>query len=400
VGADPRNDLVLDDPAVSARHFELVATEEGYLLTDLESTNGTYVDGRRVRSVYLDDRALIGVGETIMLFSVAPEELEIPLSRKTSFGGLLGHSPSMRAAFAVLERAARSEATLLILGESGTGKELAARAVHEQSSRREGPYEVLDCGSVSESLLASQLFGHARGAFTGASEARPGLFEAAHSGTLVLDEVGEMPLDLQPKLLRALETRAVARLGETQSRQVDVRFVACTNRNLEEEVRAGRFRQDLFFRLSVLTVRLPPLRERKEEIPRLVRHFVSRIAQDSAQDVPEGVLALLGHHDWPGNVRELRNFAERYVALPEVDPVLLLPSVTVGAKGGAGLALPELTGLDFHEAKRLLTDRFEKAYLERMLDLHGDNLSALAREANLSRPTCYRLLQKHGLRSE
>jgi DNA-binding NtrC family response regulator len=399
VGTDPGCDLVVGDPAVSARHFSLAPTEHGILLTDLGSTNGTFVDGYRAGRITLNDGSTISAGESRFEVVAGDGEVTLPMSKATNFGGLLGHSPAMRALFAVLEAAAKTDATVLILGESGTGKELAARALHERSARRDAPYVVFDAGAASATLVESQLFGHARGAFTGATDAHEGVFEAAEGGTLVLDEIGELPLALQPKLLRALEARTVTRLGETAERPVNVRIVACTNRNLDEEVRAGRFRADLFFRMSVVTVRIPPLRERKEEIPRLVRHFVAKLAGDAAPDVPASVLRMLEGHDWPGNVRELRNFVERMLALPGVAPSVALGAASPATPGAAPGLSPDLA-LGFHEAKRRATDEFEHAYLRRLVEVHGDNLSEAARVAGLSRQSCYRLLYKHGLRSE
>ncbi|MGE3632319.1 MAG: sigma 54-interacting transcriptional regulator, partial [Sandaracinaceae bacterium] len=269
VGSGPRMDVRLEDPAVSAHHFELSVDDQGWRLRDVESTNGTYVLGLRCRDVRLADGVEIRAGETRLRFALGDDDVAVPLSRRTNFGGLIGHSAAMRSAFAVLERAAKSDATVLITGESGTGKELAARAVHDASPRSGGPYVVFDCGAAAPSLLESQLFGHVKGAFTGAVESRAGVFEEADGGTLVLDELGELPLELQPKLLRALEHRTVTRIGDHEPIRVDVRFVACTNRSLTDEVQRGAFREDLFFRVSVLTVRLPALRERPEEIGRL-----------------------------------------------------------------------------------------------------------------------------------
>jgi DNA-binding NtrC family response regulator len=248
---------------------------------------------------------------------------------------------------------------------------------------------VCDCGAVAPALAESHLFGHARGAFTGANEARTGVFEEANGGTLVLDEIGELPLDLQPKLLRVVESRAVVRVGESTPRPVDFRLVASTNRNLEQEVRAGRFRQDLFFRLSVITAKLPPLRDRREDIPLLVRKFLGARAA-----LPHHVMGLLASHSWPGNVRELRNVVERFVVLPDQDPAELL--------GAPDLATPgaESTELSFHEAKQRYIDRFERDYLTQLLAKHGGNISEVARVATLSRQTCYRLMHKHGIRTD
>ncbi|MCS6797055.1 MAG: sigma 54-interacting transcriptional regulator [Myxococcota bacterium] len=397
VGADACCDLVLSDPAVSSRHVQLVVDEQGLCVRDLGSTNGTYVEELRVGVVHLRQPASIRVGQSVLRVEQTGEERTLALSRATNFGGLLGHSPAMRAVFAMLEAAARSDATVLLLGESGTGKELAARALHERSARREGPFVVFDAGAASPTLVESQLFGHARGAFTGATEARAGCFEAAHGGTLVLDEIGELPIELQPKLLRVLEQRCVVRLGEVAERPVDVRVVASTNRNLEEEVRAGRFRQDLYFRLAVVTVRLPPLRERREEIARLARHFAVRAAGERAPELPPDVLRVLEAHDWPGNVRELRNFVERWLVLPEVATAELRAGDRQPRSGVADAgAMPDVS-LPYHEAKERWIERFERAYLERLLHAHGGNITEAARVAGLSRQTCYRLMHKHGL---
>ena len=400
IGSGDDNDLVLVDAAVSARHFTIVATDQGFILEDRGSTNGTWVDGYRVRSIFLPETATIRVGDSVLHFAASEEERAVEISRRTNFGSLLGHSPEMQAAFAVLEQAAKSDATVLVVGESGTGKELAARGLHELSTRADGAYVVFDCGATTTTLLESQLFGHAKGSFTGATEARQGVFEAADGGTLVLDELGELPLELQPKLLRALETRQITRLGENKPRTVSVRFVACTNRNLEEEVRAGRFRKDLFFRLSVINVRLPPLRERREEIPRLLRHFLGQMGGNVA-DVPASLRAMLENHDWPGNVRELRNFAERYLALPGARLEDLLPGASTEDHRALEIPRPGAPQpMPFHEAKRRRLEAFEMAYLEELFRAHGGNISAAARAAGLSRQSCYRLMHKYGLAEE
>jgi DNA-binding NtrC family response regulator len=406
IGSGSSCDLVLEDASVSSTHCELRPTELGVRLRDLGSTNGSFVDGRRVVDVYLGDAALLAVGESTIRFTIEPGEEVVDLSRATNFGGLLGHSPGMRAAFALLEGAAKTDATVLILGETGTGKEVAARALHDRSARAGGPFVILDCGATSPALLEAQLFGHARGAFTGAAEAREGLFEAADGGTLVLDEIGELPLDLQPKLLRALEARTICRLGETRPRSFDARFVASTHRNLAAEVKAGRFRQDLFYRLSVVTVHLPPLVERKEEVPRLLASFLARLSKGSPPDIPPPLLAVLASHDWPGNVRELRNFAERFLALPGLPAHALLGPTRPASAAPAAATAPTAPAASlevdlsqpFHDAKRDQNERFERAYFEALLARYGDNISEAARVAGLSRQTCYRLMQKYGLR--
>jgi len=396
VGSAESADIVLVAPTVSRRHVELRIVEAGCLVRDLGSKNGTFVDGLRVVEAIATKGFALRVGEETLVVELDTDEAEVPLSRATSFGGLLGHGPAMRAIFAMLERVAKTEATVLVTGESGTGKELAARAIHDRSPRKEGPYVVFDCAAVSPTLIESQLFGHARGAFTGATESRAGCFELADGGTLVLDEIGELPLELQPKLLRALEDRTIQRIGEPKRRTVSVRFVACTNRNLAEEVRAGRFREDLYFRLSVISIRMPPLRERRDEIPRLVSHFRTRIGGDDAPELPREVLALLERHDFPGNVRELRNIVERCLTLPGSAANDLLhagiSSRPAAPESDARWSLP------FHDAKGRLTDDFERAYLERLIARHNGNISEAARASGLSRQTCYRLMHKHGFR--
>lgn len=401
VGTDPTNDIVLTDETISKHHFELSFSEDGPILRDLGSTNGTVVDGSRVGLIYLKKNSYIQAGQTTLRFVISDEDVEIELSRRTNFGRLLGHSPPMQAAFATLEKAAKTDSTVLILGESGTGKELAAQGLHEHSARKTGEFLIFDCGAASPSLIESQLFGHARGAFTGATDAKAGVVEAAQGGTLVLDEIGELPIELQPKLLRVLENRTIRRLGETRDRSIDVRFVACTNRNLNQEVEAGRFRQDLLYRLSVISVRLPPLRERPEEIPRLIRHFVNLLGGDSGAELPEPLLKLLLDHRWPGNVRELKNFVERYLAFPSSAPEQLLGISATADESGDSENRPSIVAdLPFHEAKQHWNDHFEKHYLMLLLERHKGNISAVAREAELSRQTCYRLMLKHELRSD
>jgi len=401
VGSDPHCDLTLQDPSVSGRHFVIEPGEQGFLLRDLGSTNGTLVDGYRVQGVYLPRAAQIDAGQTRLRFTTSREEVEVPLSRRTRFGDLLGHSSAMRLVFAILERVADTNCTVLVEGESGTGKELAARALHQGSSRRGEPFVAVDCGALPDNLIESELFGHARGAFTGASSARAGLFEEAQGGTLFLDEIGELPLELQPKLLRALETRSVRRLGESQPRPVDVRLVAATNRNLAQEVAAKRFREDLFFRLGVVRVRMPSLRERREEIPRLVSHFMAQLGRDPSEGLPDpSVMGLLAEYPWPGNVRELRNVVERLVLLPGMQPDFYLDGQSATAGDGAP-ARADLIDLErgFHEGKREITERFEREYLARQLRRCKGNVSELARVSGLSRQSCHRLLARYGLGS-
>jgi len=402
VGTDRGCELMLQDPSVSGEHFVIEPLEEGFLLRDVGSTNGTLVDGYRVQGIYLPRGVQIDAGQSRLRFSSSKDELEIPLSRRTRFGELLGHSNPMRQMFAILERVADTDSTVLLEGESGTGKELAARALHGASSRSGELFVAVDCGALPENLIESELFGHAKGAFTGASAAKAGLFEEANGGTLFLDEVGELPLDLQPKLLRALETRAVRRLGESQPRPLDVRIVAATNRKLACEVAEKRFREDLYFRLSVIRVRMPALRERRDEIPRLVAHFKTALGNDPSDDVPDTqVMAMLKEYPWPGNVRELKNVVERLVLLPGMRPDFYLDGSSSSDKNGTEAEGPGALDLEqsFHEGKRHWTERYEREYLARQLSRCKGNISELARVSGLSRQSCHRLLTRHGLAS-
>jgi DNA-binding NtrC family response regulator len=268
VGSAPGADLVLTDRTVSRVHFEIGVSAEGFLLRDLGSTNGTYLEGYRVREVFLRDGARLGVGQTLIEFGLDEREREVELSAQHTFGPLAGADPSMRRLFATLTRIAPTDATVLIEGETGTGKELVAQAIHQHSRRRDGPFVVVDASSLPATLIESELFGHEKGAFTGATLAKAGAFEEADGGTVFLDELGELPLELQPKLLRVLEAREVRRIGSAHApRRVDVRVIAATNRDLRRLINQGLFRADLYYRLAVVSVLLPPLRERPGDIP-------------------------------------------------------------------------------------------------------------------------------------
>ncbi len=318
IGTLPDNSLVLSDPTVSRRHASVEETAGGYLLRDLGSTNGTFLDGVRIREAYVQASSLIGLGQTQLTFSPLEERIENLRSSSDRFGDLIGASASMREVFGVLERVAPVDITVLVQGETGTGKELAARAIHNHSRRAAGPFVVFDCSAVAPSLIESELFGHEKGAFTDAVKSRQGAFELADSGTLFLDEIGELAASLQPKLLRALDQREVRRVGAEQSLKVNVRVVAATNRDLEKEVKAGRFREDLFYRLSAVQVLLPSLRRHKEDIQLIAGQLLAVISREAGKNLtdfsPE-VLAALTAYSWPGNVRELKNVLERAAAL-------------------------------------------------------------------------------------
>jgi DNA-binding NtrC family response regulator len=330
------------------------------------------------------------------------------------FGTLSTRSPRMREVFALLDRIAKSDASVLLEGETGVGKDVLARTLHAESNRAHGPFLVLDCGSVSRELIASELFGHKKGAFTGAITDRAGLFEAARGGTVFLDELGELASDLQPSLLRVLENRQVTRLGDTEARDVDVRVIAATNRSLRDEVRAGRFREDLFFRLAVVSVLIPPLRDRPEDIPALADLFLS--TQGRGGELSASDRRKLIADPWPGNVRELKNVIERSallsgdrlrVQMPVREGATATASTDrrrsaararVDASGEEGaIAIGDLVALPFKEAKAEALARFEHRYLEARLREHGGNVSRLANEVGLARAYVHRLLTRHGI---
>ena len=320
------------------------------------------------------------------------------------FGRMVGQSPPMHALFGLLRRASASDATVLIDGETGTGKEVSALAVHENSARAKGPFIVVDCGAIPAQLLESELFGYERGAFTGAVSARTGAFEAADSGTIFLDEIGELSLDLQPKILRALEGRKIKRVGSNTYFPIDVRVIAATNRNLREEVAAKRFRSDLYYRLAVLHIKLPPLRERKGDLATLVDDVLMQLGiRDSPLGAPMRTpefIEMLARYRWPGNVRQLRNYLERRVALGEAiappGSETSMPPPPNDEQDRLSVSLDQPLKL----AREEWNNVFESRYLDGLLSRHGNNVSAAARAAGVNRVHFYRLLRKHGLREQ
>jgi DNA-binding NtrC family response regulator len=393
IGTHASNAIVLDDRTVSRFHCEIVAASDGVKVEDAESKNGTWLDGVRVQAGWLREGSMLALGNASLRVSFERGAVSIPLSDADRFGELVGRSPAMRSVFAVLERSAASDATVLLEGETGTGKEAAAQAIHDLGKRAEQPFLVVDCGAIPENLLESELFGHERGAFTGANERRIGAFEAASGGTVFLDEIGELPPSLQPKLLRVLEDRTIRRLGSTDRISVDVRVIAATNRQLRREVNEGRFRPDLFFRLAVLRVELPSLRERAGDIPLLARTLLERLGasdEERAKLLSDSFLARLSHAAWPGNVRELRNHLERCLVMREALPL--------GAAASAGDSMHVDPNATYAEARRRAIETFERSYLPRLLDVHGGNVSQAARASGIDRVYLHRMLRRHGLR--
>ena len=389
IGVDRTCGLVLTDEAVSRFHCELSLSRGRPLLVDLGSRNGTHIDGVQVLQAFVPPTALVRVGRSTVRFEAEDHQVEIPISSRTRFGGMVGSAPVMRAVFALMERAAQSDVTVLLQGETGTGKEAAARAIHSESARKEAPFIVVDCGAMPPDLLESELFGHEKGAFTGATHSRTGAFEAARGGTLFLDEIGELSLDLQPKLLRAIERREIKRVGTNTYLPVDVRLLAATNRDLRDEVNGRRFRSDLYYRLAVLEIRLPPLRERIEDLLPLRDQILEDLGLAETPELQPLVRALplqvLTRHTWPGNVRELRNYLERCIVLRHA---VGLPE-SAGEQQPLGEAVLPL---------RAARDRWQRQYLDDLLTRTGDNVAAAARAAGVDRIHLYRLLRKHGLR--
>jgi DNA-binding NtrC family response regulator len=401
IGAEPNNDLTLNDSAISRRHCEIQVRPEGTIVRDLGSTNGTIVQGVKVTEAFLTQGTEFQLGTTRFVFCPLPEQIEYALSEKQSFGSLLGHSVPMRHVFHLAERYAVTDATVLIEGETGTGKEVLAEEIHRHSPRRDKPFIVIDCAALAKELIASELFGHTKGAFTGATSDREGAFEHADGGTVLLDEIGDLDPDLQPKLLRVLEKREIKRVGSNQVRTINVRILSATNRKLENEVNAGRFREDLYFRLSVVHIEVPPLRRRKEDIGPLVSKFMADFCSPDAVPPPddfEKMVAALKAHDWPGNVRELRNLIE-IASYSERRPLDVSSLLCLGRLHAGKEPQRQEVSADrpFKEAKGALVDEFEQGYLRDLLARSGGNVSKAAREAGIERAYVQRLLRKHGL---
>jgi two-component system, NtrC family, response regulator GlrR len=399
IGEHPSADVVLKDPAVSRFHCEITLGPPASV-RDLGSKNGTVVNGVRVDQAPIEEGAILTLGNTKLRFQRASAAARIALSGRDRFGLVVGRSATMRAVFALCEQAAASDATVLIEGETGTGKEATAEAIHKESTRGDGPFVIVDCGAIPPQLLESELFGHERGAFTGAVASRKGAFQAASGGTILLDEIGELGLELQPKLLRVLERKEVKPVGANHYAPVDVRVLAATNRNLREEVTARRFRSDLYYRLAVLRIRIPPLRERRDDLPLLLEHFLQTLGPQHKSESralrSADFMVELQRHTWPGNIRELRNYIERCLA------TRAQPSPQETEMGQSAPAESQQT-IDVSQplkvARETWVSELERRYLAEILRQHDDNITVAARAAGVDRIHFYRLLWKHGLRS-
>lgn len=401
IGTKKENDIHLKDDTMSRVHFEIHQTKDGYLLRDSESLNGTFINGVRVKEAFLQSGALIRAGKTEMKFLPLDETFEVVPSKKNRYANLIGSSTAMRKIFTIIEKIASTDVTVIIEGESGTGKELVASAIHEKSKRHKKPFVVFDCSAVAENLIESELFGHEKGAFTGATGLRHGAFELADTGTVFLDEIGELNIDLQPKLLRVLESRTIRRVGGDRQLPIDVRVVAATNRNLEAEVKKGNFREDLFYRLNVVPIYLPPLRKRKEDIPLIVDHFLEAHNNENPnkpiEGISSGAMELLLSYEWPGNVRELKNTISRALSFMEgnqITPEDIPERVRIPV---AKAELEIRDDLGFKDAKEQWIASFEKQYLADILKKNNFNISAAAKEAGIDRKSVQRLIRKYDL---
>ena len=394
VGRNEACDLVLDDRKVSAVHMELVATERGVRVRDLGSRNGTFLGETRIGEVFLLKPTNITVGDSVMEFApTTPEQVNVP--DVAEFGPLVGASPLMRSVFEKLAKASPTELTVLVTGETGCGKELVAAAIHAASPRANKPFVVVDCGAIPATLAESALFGHERGSFTGAVDKRVSPFVEADGGTIFLDELGELPLDVQPKLLRALAEQRIKSVGSNNYRPVNVRVVAATRRDLVREVNAGTFRSDLYFRVAQFRVELPPLRARLEDIPSLARRMMADLGDKNAYArVTSDSLERLMRHDWPGNVRELRNVVAVAMAFAKDGPIDLAQHLAPLAQ--ASESTPT-RGRTFQDAKRDVLARFEREYFTALYAECAGNVSEIGRRAAMERAHVRGYLRRHGI---
>jgi DNA-binding NtrC family response regulator len=397
VGRHPTNDFVVDDARVSGTHLELTRSGERVRVQDVGSTNGTWLGTHRVTDIELSPGGELTIGDSLLRLDIDASAAVPPSVARESFGELVGRSPIMRELFGTLERIAPKELAVLVQGETGTGKEEVARAIHLASPRANGPFIVIDATALPEALSESLLFGHEKGAFTGAHERRIGFFEAARGGTVFIDEVGELPSVLQSKFLRVLERREIIRVGGHTPLPIDVRVLSATNRDLRNAIDKGRFREDLYFRLAQVRVFVPPLRQRVEDVPLICAKLLARSGADTLIDVD--ALEHLSSMPWPGNVRELNNVLLRAAALAH-DGVIRRADVAGEGEGFRGTA-GERTALDlsgtFAQAKDRAIERFEKAYLSLLMKRCQGNLSAAARQADVARHHLRDLLKKRGL---
>ena len=410
IGSHPDCDFCIQEASISRHHAKIELDETGYRLVDLESKNGTFIGDLRVNDIYLNSPLSFRCGAVQIDFELGGDAIEVSISRQNHFGNLLGQSVAMREIFGLLERVSPSPATVLVEGESGCGKELVAEAIRAHSDRANKPFVIFDCSAVSKDLIESELFGHVKGAFTGAVSDRKGAFLQANGGTIFLDEIGELSLDLQPKLLRALENHRVRPVGSEKTYPIDVRVIAATNRSLSMEVQNGNFREDLYYRLAVIKVELPPLRKRPEDLPLLTEHFLNDAARKFNRSVPNisfSTMQKLRAYSWPGNVRELRNFIERACLLANDNRIetkflntkknenLADDSSANGTDAYVSIVLEQQT--PFKEAKQVFVEEFETLYWKKLLETTKGNISKAARLADMHRKSVEYIVRKLNL---
>ncbi|MDX2055645.1 MAG: sigma 54-interacting transcriptional regulator [Polyangiaceae bacterium] len=394
VGQGPACDIRLTDPMVSRRHVALEPTGQRVRIVDLGSKNGTFVGELPILDAFLQGGELVRVGSTLFRLEAEGAASAPRLSQAMGFGRVLGASTEMRRLYPLCERLAASSVPVIIEGETGTGKELLAEAIHEQGPRAAAPFLVFDCTAVPVNLIETELFGHERGAFTGAVSSRRGVLEQAHGGTLLIDEIGDLDLSLQPKLLRAMERGEFRPIGGERVVKVDVRIIAATRRDLDREVQSGRFRDDLFHRLAVARIELPPLNRRRGDIAVLVQHFCEELGGDPAL-ISQSLIARWEELPWPGNIRELRNTVARHLALGELASLELMERASgdedappsSSPADGAALArvLDEALELPLGDARQRVVEQFERAYVRRMMSKHGGNVTRAAEGAQVAR---------------
>ena len=395
IGTADGNDLVLTDPTVSRYHLELVRGSEGVRVLDHGSTNGTAFEGARLEQAVVPAGSLLRIGRTTVRLGEG-NRVTVELHDSDEYAGLIGRTPAMRRLMAQARRAARSDTPVLVVGESGTGKELLATALHHEGPRAKGPFVTVDCGALSPALVASELFGHEKGAFTGADRQHVGAFERAQGGTLFLDEIGELSPTLQATLLGALERRRFRRVGGRAEVEVNVRVLCATNRDLRADVNAGTFRLDLYYRVAVVALRIPPLRERAEDVPLLVEHFVREAGVDGPIEhvVTADTMSALCTHHWPGNVRELRNVVEAMLVMGEPPPL----DDGIAGSARAGDTSDRLLAMSYKDARGQVLQDFESRYLARLMERSRGNVSEAARQARMDRTYLIKLLARHGLK--
>ena len=396
IGSRSLADVILADSRVSGLHCEIIAGES-LRVRDLGSKNGTFVGRLQIIEAVLTAGETLTLGDTRVQVTPLEDVVEAARPARQDFYGLIGPSPPMQLLIGRLEVVAGTDTTVLIQGETGTGKERVAEAIHLGSKRSNGPLVTVDCGAMPATLIDSELFGYERGAYTGADKSFTGAFERAKGGTIFLDEIGELPLELQPKLLRVLESRQVRRLGGQRVTHIDARIVAATNRDLALEVNAGRFREDLYFRLAVVTITAPPLRERIEDLPLLVEHLLQKIGVDPTPFLAPDQLRKLAAHPWPGNVRELRNLLERAASLAEplsFDP----PKAGASGLSATAAAQPNIdVTVPFTVGRQKLISEYEQKYMTTLLAECNGSISEVARRSGLERTSIYRILHRLGL---